>query len=368
MGLISPSRHYCQDSVGLKLPRHYFNTVIALDSYRKPEKNLDTANAISRRLQTYGIRQFYLSFYTPLATTTDEDPHTHVISNSHLLLTGNYIVLRPEFAGISDHRLVKTGLGLRYIYNTGKKGVWFFDASPFITRDASSRSRPYFRLAATAIYSHNVSARFNWRLGITKSFMWGNRYYLPFIGLRIGRLDKVNLSIQLPRSIQLSIPVNMWIISLYVRPQGGMYNFANNDSLYFRKQVSTFHFTRYEVNTGLRIDGLITSYFNFYAALGLSTKNNITFYSETANPSKRKVPYHTYFYSRKADPGLFFNLGLVFRLGKTRTYLNDLNVYDAMDLNNANDGNRNANIPITPRKQSVLNLKGIEDLVDYNDL
>jgi len=356
------------DSAGIRLPRHYFNTVINLDGYRKPEKDLDTVNRISRRLQTYGVRQFAISFYTPLMTNVDEDPQTHVTSNSHLLLTGNIIALRPTFAGIPDHRLMKTGLGLRYIYNTGRKGVWFFDVAPFLTRDASYPSRPYLRLAAAFIYSHNVSDRFNWRLGLTKSFMWGNRFYLPFAGIRFGRLDRVNLSIQIPRCVQLSVPLNMWIISIYTRPQGGMYNFANSDSLYFRSDARTFHFTRYELNTGFRVDGLITSWFNFYVAAGISSRNNITFYSENANPARRKAPYNTYFYARRVDPGLFINLGFVFRFGKTRTYLNDVNLYDAMDVGNTNDGNRKSNIPLTPRQQSALNLKGIEDLVDYNDL
>ncbi|MGZ4089949.1 MAG: hypothetical protein ACXVNO_04460, partial [Bacteroidia bacterium] len=69
-------------------------------------------------------------------------------------------------------------------------------------------SQPYFRLASTIVYSYNKSDRFNWRIGVTKSFMWGNRNYLPFIGLRFGRLDKTNLSIQFPRNISVNIPVN----------------------------------------------------------------------------------------------------------------------------------------------------------------
>lgn len=357
------------DSLGVKLPRHYFNTVVIVDGYSKPDKKIDTNNLISKRLKSYGVKQFYLSFYTPILTHVEEDAVTHVLSNSHLLLTGNLISLKPVFGGLPVHRLTKFGLGVRYIYNTGKKGVWFFDVSPFLTRDATYASKPYLRLASTFIYSHNVNEKFNWRLGVTKSFMWGNRFYLPFIGLRIGKLDKVNLSIQFPRNIQLNFPLSpMWLLSVYTRPQGGMYNYANSDSLYFRRNARTFHFTRAELNTGFRIDGRITSNFNFYFATGISSKNNITFYSETANPAKRKIPYYSYFYAKNIAPSLFFNLGVVFRFGKTRTYLNNRNIYDAIDLNNTLDGNRSNQIPITPKKQSALNLKGIEDLVDYNDL
>jgi hypothetical protein len=357
------------DSLKLNSAKHFFNTVITLDGYRKPSTSLkDTTGKISRRLGSYGVKQFYLSFYSPLFT----DTHTvkgNVIRSKHLLLTGNLISLRPVFEDITQHVLVKWGVGLRYIYNSGKKGVWFIDVSPFVTRDVTFRSKAYYRLSSTVVYSHNVSRNFNWRLGITKSFTWGNRLYLPFIGLRIGSLDKTNLSIQFPRSINLNIPLSpMWILSVYSRPQGGMYTFSNGDSLYFRRNVTTFHFTRYEIISGLRVDVRATEHFNFYVAAGISSKNNITFYSDNANRARLRLPYNTYFYSRNASAGVYLNLGLVFRLGKTRTYLNDKNMYDALDMNNTINNNRNNQVPIAPARRTVSNLKSISDLVDYNDL
>lgn len=352
---------------GAKTPKHYFNTLIVLDAYRKPQQAIkDTADVISRRLKNYGVKQTDLSFCTPLFTRDDVD--SNVISNSHLLLTGNYVVLRPVFDGISDHRLVKFGIGLRYIYNTGKKGIWFIDVAPFATWDAANRSDKYRRLASTIIYSHNVSDRFNWRLGVTKSFLWGNRFYWPFIGLRVGRLDKVNLSIQFPRFINLSIPMgSKLILSIYSKAQGGMYNFSNSDSLYYKKQDATFNFTRYEINSGLRLDVRIGKIFSFYAAAGLSTRNNITFYSERANKGRSRAPYRTYFYSANTAPTGYLNLGLVFKFGKTKSYFNNRNLYDAINLGSTMDGNGNAQIPLTPRQRSQANLESMRDLLDYND-
>jgi hypothetical protein len=221
------------DSLKIKLPKHYFNTVIVLDGYRKPNQEFkDTLHYISRRLKSYGVRQFNMSFHVPLATLEKMNADSS-IRNTHLLLTGNFVSLRPVFDGLEQHNLVKLGIGMRFIYNTGKKGVWFIDASPFVTRDVSYPSKPYYRFASTIVYSHNVTDKFNWRLGATKSFLWGNRLYLPFVGIRIGRLDKINLSIQFPRSVNLNVPLGYKVIfSLYSRPQGGMYNFSNRDSLY----------------------------------------------------------------------------------------------------------------------------------------
>lgn len=357
------------DSLKLKRPRHYFNTLITVDVYRKPNRQfVDTSSYLSRRLKSYGVKQFYLSFQVPLGTFEKINKDS-TIRNSHLLLTGNFLSLRPVFDGLEQHNLVKLGVGLRFIHNTGKKGVWFVDVSPFITKDVTFRSRAYYRMASTIVYSHNSSDRFNWRLGITKSFLWGNRLYLPFIGIRIGRLDKVNLSIQFPRSINLNIPMGYKVIfSVYTRPQGGMFNFSNHDSLYNKNENATFHFTRYELNTGFRFDFRFSSHFACYIATGISSRNNITFYSDNAN-KRRQGYYSTYFFSKNVGPTLFINLGLVFKFGKTRSYYNNRNMYDAIDLNNTlGKNNGNMQIPLTPKKKkSDYNLKAVEDLVDYND-
>lgn len=359
------------DSLKLKTPKHYFNTVILIDGYGKPKKQLsDTSEILNRRLKNYGVKQSAISFYAPVFTQTEYNSDSTVISNSHVLITGNYNVLRPTFAGIDDHKLVKLGIGLRYVYNTGKKGVWFIDAAPFITKDVTYKSKAYIRLSSTIVYSRNVTNNFNWRLGFTKSFMWGNRFYLPFVGIRIGNLDKANLSIQFPRSMSLNLPINSKIIlKLYTSPQGGMYNFSNVDSLYFNKTATSFHFSRYEINTGLRADIRVSKRFNFYLAAGFSTRNTITFYSEKANKMRPRLPYLTYFYSEKVAPSLYVNFGFVFIFGETKSYYNNRNIYDAINLNNV-IGNEtgNAQIPIPPKKQNGnQNLRSIQDLIDYND-
>lgn len=360
------------DSLKIKQPKHYFNTIIVADGYRKPNKPFDdTLDALSKRLKSYGIKQFNLYFHAPVYTKDKIGSDSNVIKNTHLLVTGNFVSLRPVFDGVSAHNLLKIGLGLRYIFNTGKKGLWFVEMSPFVTFDASYESKPYYRMASTVIYSHNVSETFNWRIGASKSFLWGNRYYLPFVGFRFGRLDKVNLSIQFPRRISLNIPMGSRVLfGLYIRPQGGMFNFSNQDSVYKKDPDETFHFARFEMNTGFRFDFKVNPHFNFYVASGLSTRNNITFYSDNANRGRQAASYNTYFYTKKTDPTLFFNFGLVLIFGKTKSYYYNTTIYDAIDLNNTLDpnGNGNAQIPLTPKKKvSQSNLNAISDLIDYND-
>lgn len=363
------------DSLKIKMAKHYFQTVIVMDGYRKPNQEIKDTSNISKRLKSYGVNQFIFSLNTPIATIDRFSKDSSIRKNTHILLTANYMRLQPVFDGIPTHNLVKLGIGGRMIINTGKKAVWFIDVSPFVTKDVTYPSAPYFRMASTIVYSHNVNDRFNWRIGITKSFLWGNRYYLPFIGLRFGRLDKTNISIQFPRSININLPVNRKLqFSIYTKPQGGMFNFSNHDSIYFFPDSKTFHFTRYEINTGFRADVRVNSWFNFYIATGFSTKNNITFYSERANPSKSASGYRVYFYDKDFAPTMFFNAGLVLKFGKTRSFYNDKNLYDAIDLNNTigggdnniSNGNTQILIP-SKQKQQEYNLKSVQDLIDYND-
>jgi hypothetical protein len=357
---------HAQDSVSVKLPKHYFNTLIAIDGYRKPQQDLDTLRPLSRKLQTYGIKQLTINFHAPLATKNWVDANG-VTKNTHLLITGTYMNFRPQFSGIKDHTLVKLGVGMRYIYNTGKKGVWFADVSPFVTRDATGHNRGFYRMASTLLYSHNVSEKFNWRLGVTKSFLWGNRFYLPFVGLRIGSLEKINLSIQFPRSISLVIPAGSKLLfSFYSRPQGGLFYFSNSDSLYPKRTEKNFHLSRYELNTGVRADLRPGKRLALYISAGLSSRNNLTFFSEGAN--RKNSFYNTYFYSKNLPATFFLNAGLVLRLGRTRSYYGNKNINDAIDIGNTVDGNMGANgISTTPRKNERLNLQSVQDLVDYND-
>ncbi|MGE0567289.1 MAG: DUF6268 family outer membrane beta-barrel protein [Bacteroidia bacterium] len=369
------------DSIKIKEPKHYFNTVIFADFYNKPEQAINDSNSfsefISDRLKTYGIKQNVIGFYTPIATVKKFKHDSVTYSNTHYLLTGHLMSLQPKFEGLATHNLVKVGVGLRIVHNSGKKGVWFIDFSPFVTKDVTFKDdKGYFRMANSLIYSHNFSPRFNLRLGFTKSFLWGNRNYLPYLGLRLGRLDKFHFTMQIPKNIAFNFPINnKAMISLYSKPQGGMFTFSNKDSLYyFNREAKYFYFSRYEILTGLRFDGSIGNNFSYYVALGTSSKNRIAFYSEKANnsndPSKQ---YKTYFYFKDFKSTGFLNLGLVFRFGKTKSVFNNRNLYDVMDLNNTigvgdNNINPGSRIPIEQSiKQSKLNLADIQDLIDAND-
>lgn len=359
------------DSLKLKLPKHYFNTVITIDGYKNAKNNLvDTNKLLTKRLKNYSINQFNLSFYTPIYT--HEDTNSKVHSNTHYLLTGNFMLVQPVFEGIPTHDIIRAGAGFRVIHNTGKKGVWFFDASPFIIKDVSYGSKGDARMASSAIYSHNFSNSFNLRVGVVKTFLFGNRNYLPYIGFRVGALDRLHFSFQFPRSMSLVWPAsNSFNFSLYSRSQGGIYTFSNNNQVYYLKNDATFYFARREVNTGLRVDFKPTSRMLFYVAGGLSTRNTISFYSDNLNRANRLSTYKTFFYKNELPTTFFANFGLTIKLGKAKSVYNNTNLIDAIDLNNQNapgdDNSFNGNINLPSKASKNYNLKSIEDLIDIND-
>ncbi len=371
------------DSLKIKEPKHYFQSVIFLDSYSKPKKPIQAIDSIisdsilSNRLKSYGIRQFNFGFCVPIKTKQTFNADSSIYSNTHYLLTGHLMSFKPVFDSMKTHQLIKLGVGLRIIHNTGKKGLWFIDISPFLTKDITYKDRNgYLRFANSFIYSHNFSERFNLRVGLTKSFLWGNRNYLPYLGFRIGKLDKVNFSLQIPKNISLNIPFSNTVrFSIFSKPQGGMFTFSNKDSLlYFKPDDKFFNFTRYEILTGLRLDAAFGNNFACYMALGFSTRNTITFYSESRNAERPRAPYKYYFYEKKMPASGFLNFGLVLKLGKTKSYYGNRNMYDAIDLNNmngvgdSNTGPGNTAIPIKESiKRSKLNLADVQDLIDTND-
>ena len=105
----------------IKPAKHYFKTSIYSDFYTNSKRDLAEKSFTSKKLKTYKLNQYILGFNTPIFTTTSYNKDSTIISNFHLLLTGSYAVVSPIFSGIKNHYLNKTSLGIRMIYNNGKK-------------------------------------------------------------------------------------------------------------------------------------------------------------------------------------------------------------------------------------------------------
>lgn len=355
----------------IKPAKHYFKTIIYTDFYGTGERELSGKTYVSKKLKTYQVNQSVLGFNTPLFTKDFYKKDSTVISNFHLLLTGSYAVVTPKFSGISNnHHLSRTSLGVRMIFNTGKRSLFYAEFSPFMTQDNGYAYTQRYRIASTVVYNFTANKYFSFRAGYSRSFIYGNRYNLPYIGIRVGKLDGVNLSIQFPRSVSFNVPIGKYVkTSVYTKPQGGMYSFANSDTIYYLNNDKSLNFGRYEFLGGIRVDVFPTSFFNFYVSGGLTTQNNIVMFSETYNKGN-KGRFHS-FYKEKLNGSVFLNFGLVFKFGKVKSSYNNYNMYNAQDLNSS-DINNNLNqgqsqIPAKEKKIKNISPNEVQDLIDTQD-
>ena len=355
----------------IKPAKHYFKTIIYSDFYGTGDRYLSGKTFVSKKLKTYHVNQFVLGFNAPVYTKNFYKRDSTIIRNFHILLTGSYAVITPKFSGIKeDHHLSRTSVGVRMIFNTGKKSIFYAELSPFVTQDNGYAFTQRHRIAYTFIYNYTMSKYFSFRAGYSRSFIYGNRFDLPYVGIRVGKLDGINLSIQFPRSIIFNVPINKFVkTSLYTKPQGGMYSFANTDTIYYLNNDKSLNFGRYEFLGGMRIDILPTNFFNFYFSGGLTTQNNIVLFSETFN--KGNNGQLNSFYRERLKGSVFLNFGLVFRFGKVKSIYNNYNMYNAQDLNsidrtdNINIGNNQ--IPAKEKKVKNVQPLDVQDLIDTQD-
>lgn len=355
----------------LKPAKHYFNSMIYTDFYGTGKRDLDQENFVSQKLKSYQVNQFVLGFNTPLSTKDYYNKDSTIISNFHLLLAGSYVSVTPKFDGIgTTHHLSKFTIGVRGIYNNGKRSLFYGEISPFVTRDRGYRYTRTSRLSTTFLYNCMVNKNFSFRIGYTRTFILGNRYHLPYIGLRVGKLDKVNFSIQFPRSITFNVPIGRYVkTSLYTRPQGGVYTMANTDTIYYLNNDKRINFGRYEFLSGLRVDVYPTHLFNFYLSAGITTQNYIGFYSDSFNKTNKGL--YKPFYKEKINNSMYLNFGLVFKWGRVKSIYNNYNMYNAQDLNSTDINNNlnlgNSQVPAKEGKIKNIEPDEIQDLIDTPD-
>lgn len=359
----------------VKPPKHYFNKTLYFDYYSTGKRELDTINQVSKVLGSYQLSQVSLGYTFPMVTRDIYNKDSTKISTLNLLFTGNYSNLKLNFEGIDKHNLTKLSLGCRGFYSNGKKSIFFVELSPFVTQDRGYAYTKTYRLASTVLYNFTANEYFSFRVGYTRSFLWGNRYQLPYVGIRVGKLDKTNFSVQFPRGVTLNIPLGKYVrTSLYTKPQGGLYTFANTDSLKIGslEDNDKLYFGRYEFLSGLRLDVQPSNFFNFYVSTGFTTRNKIAFYSTTLIKDNNST-YKNY-YSENIKGSIFVNFGLVFRFGRTKSTYNNSLMYDMKDLNNtvapgdSGVNNGNGDIPVPANKIKKVNTDEILDLIEAQDL
>jgi hypothetical protein len=364
--------------------RNYIRPCLYLNFYSSGSRGLNSANTLpsqtlTDRLGNYKFITNNIGFYTPLYTHTSfKGKDSTDVNTFHLLFTVNALSDRPEFSGLDkQHSLYKIGAGLRVIYGFGSKFVLFADASPYVTGDNYDKQQTrQLRMASSVVFNFMVSPSLSFRFGATKTFLFGNRYYLPMFGVRIGKLDgKFYVSAQFPRFISFNFqPTPKFSFSIYSRVYGGLYNISNGDSIYpFGDSVIQFGQTG--LSNGIRFDYRTGPNFSFFVSGGFATRNHIAFYSHSFNATNHNRPFAP-FYKATPDPTLFLNVGLTWRFGKAKKSMGNYLMYDIFDLNNTmdpgdnNSGPGNGDIRNGTKEEEMqkVQYKDVKDLIDETDL
>ena len=367
----------------IKAPKHYFTPTIFSDFYTTPERSLQHTfrkkltedQRIKNHLKSYQYSQLEGGFYFPLLTR-DYEHADNTMGNFHLLVTGSYLTAMPRFDGTSNHNLLKACAGLRGIYNSGRKGIWFVDATPFMSTDLSASSKTAYRWGGVVLYDYMANPALSFRFGFIRTFIFGNRSHLPYFGIRIGRLDKNYISIQFPRNITYSFPVGRYLRgSFYIKPMGGVFNMANNDTInYKRPNEKTIFYGRYELNYGFRMDANFNKHISIYAAAGVTGVKHLSFFSDVENANNKLVLNS--FYNEAFSPGVFANVGITLRIGRAKSIYNNYNMYEVFNINstvgvgdnNTNTGDGNIPNQVKQKTQSNLKIKDVQDLIEAQDL
>ena len=357
-----------KDSIKFDEAKHYFKNSLNIGVYKRPEKR------ILGTTSTYEFSQMNIAGLFPVLTKTKINTDNSTTSTFHLLVTGNLQANKITVGKlIQDQTFRKFSLGLRGIYETNDKNIWFFDVSPFNARQRNSIKTEPVRISGVFLYNRIVNDKFSFKLGIYRTFLFGQLYNLPIIGFRAGNLDGVNVQFTFPRNLSLNIPVSQKLsTSVFFKPNGGVFAIANpylKDAT-FLNQPKVLQVGRTEYLSGASLNYSIDESFQIYGATGLSTRANLIYAAKSNINKDRIIRRHS------VEPSLFLNIGFVYRWGKTKSALNRKAIDEIKSLNNqwdagdnnigntTNDGNQNPVI----KKQNNLKYGDIQDYIENVDL
>ena len=373
-GIETSLQQMVSDSSPQKSVQNYIRPAFFLNTFRTNPVKFNKLGT------SYAFSQTDLGFYMPLFTKTAWNESNQVYQTFHFLLTGNFLIARPEVELLKTTlapKIFKPGIGLRAIYANGKKNTWFVDVSPFVAQDGYTINNPTLRFASIVLFNRTVSRNFSYRIGMLKTFVFGEALPLPILGVRLGPLDGVYLNIHLPRNISLNFPLGSHLDgSAFFKPMGGVYNFRKGDNsiLSWEKgNISAIEqFRRKEYLSGLQISYSSGSNFSIYIGGGLVTNRKVIL---LADKKAGRVADSLWV---QLDNSVFINFGLTLKFGEAKRMVNNLQMYDVFDLNNSmQPGDNNSSSPNMdiPRKNEKaadqlqnLQYQDVKDLFDTNDL
>lgn len=356
-----PETDSISGQVKLSSPKRYFRPTIYTNGYTTPESNIDRKNSAEK----YAYSHYNSGFIVPLFTDTWLRDDSLTLSNFHILTSGNVLRAFPDYSEIRfPYSLYKISWGVRAIYNTGKKNIWFVNMSPFISQDDQTFGKPEVRFSSLLVFNRTVNRNFSYRVGYYRTYILGGKLiHFPLLGVRFGPLDGTYLSIQFPKYASFNFPMGeKFTGALFVRPSGSIFNFSE-----FTGKSNVIQFRRYEILYGYMMNYRANRNITLNIGSGFSRNRYISF-ADNNSSGKDLFPAQL-----QVKPTLFFTAGITIRFGKSISVNNNINMYDIFDLNSSMDpenSNDFGTLDLPSKNKSLKNIeyKDIQDLINEYDL
>jgi hypothetical protein len=350
----------------LPLPKHFIKPIVFTNYFSTPYRGIENKPGQGIRISDIAMGGVF-----PIATQVKwSDDYTRMKS-THLLLSASVSGSRMDAPYTQQPVWLRRPVfGARLIYNDGLKSTWFFSVSPFAATDGSRQRAG--RFSSMLVYNKTINENLSLRLGYWRTYAFGQRRNLPILGVRLGKLDDLHISIQFPRSIQVNYPMNHHFgISVFRKPQGSLYTLKNTDAEFGEKGEFVF-LARREFLTGVQMNYNPFNNLSLQAAFGIASG---TFVRSTELNASRFFQNNSAFSNDRAKPAPFIQAGLVLSFGKSKSIGGNVQLYEVIDFHTqfGNDDNQslqnNQQIQQLKRTSEKTNLRfsDIQDLISESD-
>ncbi len=347
-----------------KSNQRYFRPTFYTNGYTTPKSPIQENSNVTGN---YQYSHFNAGYLVPLFTENWYRKKDNTLANFHILTGANFLRSYPEYTLIPlQYSLYKISWGMRLIYNSGRKNVWFGSINPFFSQDDRTIGKPQVRYAASLIFNRMVNKNFTYRLGMYRTYiLGGSQIHFPMIGIRIGPLDGTYFSLQFPKYAAFVVPASEKVsVAFFVRPAGNIFNFSE-----FAGKTDVVQFRRYELLYGALVNFKANKNISMNMGAGFTRSRTISFADNTGATGNDLFQHQL-----NVEPSLFFTAGLVIRFGKSIPIHNNYLLYDAIDLNqgiesgDVNEGVNDTSIPsknVVPRRFEMYE---IQDLLSEDDI
>lgn len=352
------------EETGNKAPRRYFRPAVYSNAFMTPASPVTLDGAPTGNFK---YTHFNAGYLVPLYTESWITDKGNYNGNFHVLSGANYLRAYPSYSEFSaNYPLFKFSWNIRFIYNTGRKSIWFASLSPFISQDDQTFGKPELRYAAALVYNRTVSKNFSYRLGAYRSYILGGRIiYFPVVGLRIGPLDGTWFSFQFPKYASFNFQMGpKFRGSIFAKPSGTIFNYSD-----FAGKSDVVKFRRYELLVGYLIQFRMNSHVQLHMGSGWATNRFISFSDNKGNTGNDLFQNQM-----NAASSLFITGGITIRFGKSISIANDINMFDVFDLNNtfdigsSGDASPDAEMQGKERPSQTIQYRDIQDLISEEDI